>query len=150
MDQWENDLGAQWMPLKYKIPAKYIPASKDENGKKIRAKTIKEHIVDGRVKLAIREVKLHEVVFPKQYEEAVMGLINPGIGKGKYMGKFAKIVPRLARFLGLKKPLQEWKRSDIISNDGVSTLALGTKEDIMNFNISEPVQKQGIIPQENL
>jgi len=130
MNQWENDLGAQWMPLKYKGP----------DGK----------IIDGRVKLAIREVKLHEIVFPKEYEEVVMGLINPGIGKGKYMGKFAKIVPKLARVLGLNKPLQKWKNLDIIGNEGVSVLALGTKEDIMNFTIKEPVQKRGVIPQENL
>ena len=130
MDQWENDLGAQWMPLKYKKPDGTI--------------------IDGRVKLAIREVKLHEVVFPKEYEEVVMGLINPGLGNSKYMGKFAKIAPKLARLLGLKKPMQKWKKNDTIFNNGVSTLALGTKEDIMNFNISEPVQGQGIIPQENL
>ena len=132
MDQWENDLGAQWMPLQYKMPDGTI--------------------TDGRVKLAIREVKLHEVVFPKEYEEAVMGLINPQVesSKNKYMGKFAKIVPKLARFLGLKKPLQKWKPLNIIHNDGVSCLALGTKEDIMNFNIREAVQTQGITPQENL
>lgn len=132
MEQWENDLGAQWMPLKYKMPDGTI--------------------TDGRVKLAIREVKLHEIVFPKEYEEAVMGLINPHVGKKsqKYMGKFARIVPKLAQFLGLKKPLQKWKNLNQIDSNGVSCLALGTKEDIMNFNISEPVQNQGVIPQENL
>ena len=151
MNQWENDLSAQWMPLKYKIPAQYIPASKDENGKKIRAKVIKSKIIDGRVKLAIREVKLHEIVFPKEYEEAVMGLVKPMVNsKSGYMGKFAKIVPKLARVLGLKKPLQEFKRLDIIDNDGVSCLALGTKEDIMNFDIKKEIQSQGITPQEQL
>lgn len=130
MDQWENDLGAQWMPLRYKHP----------NGK----------IIDGRVKLAIREVKLHEVVFPKEYEEAVMGLINPSVGTDKQIGKWTKIIPKLVRFLGLKKPLQKWKQNNTIFNNGVATLALGTKEDIMNFDISEAIQDQGITPQENL
>ena len=150
MNQWENDLGAQWMPLNYKMPAKYIPASKDENGKKIRAKTIKSKIVKGRIKLQIREVKLHEVVFPKEYEEAVMGLINPSTGDTKYMGGWAKILPKLARFLGLKKPLKKWKKNDVINRDGIGCLALGTKEDIMNFQTSAPIQSHGIIPQENL
>jgi len=150
MNEWENDLGAQWMPLKYKMPDQVIPASKDKNGKKIRAKTIKGKIVQGRVKLAIREVKLHEIVFPKGYEEAVMGLVNPAVGKSKQIGKWGQIIPKLARFLGLKKPLQEWTNSNLINNDGIACLALGTKEDIMNFDLSKPVQSQGIIPQENL
>ena len=150
MDQWENDLGAQWMPLKYKLPSQYVPASIDKDGKKIRARTIKSRIVDGRVKLAIREVKLHEVVFPKEYEEVVMGLINPGVGNDKQLGKWTKIIPKLVRFLGLKKPLQKWKVNDAIFNNGVSCLALGTKEDIMNFDITESVQEHGITPQENL
>ena len=130
MREWENDLGAQWMPLNYKMP--------DGSIKK------------GRVKLAIREVKLHEIVFPKEYEEIVMGLINPSVGKSKIIGKWTKIIPKLARFLGLKKPLQKWEKNDTINSDGVACLALGTKEDIMNFNISKSVQENGITPQENL
>ena len=130
MNQWENDLGAQWMPLKYKKPDGTI--------------------IDGRVKLAIREVKLHEIIFPKEYEEAVMGLINPAVGKSKQIGKWTQIVPKLARFLGLKKPLQKFKRLDVVDGDGIACLALGTKEDIMNFDISESVQSNGIVPQENL
>jgi len=128
MTQWENDLSAQWMPLNYKMP--------DGSIKK------------GRVKLAIREVKLHEIVFPKEYEEAVMGLVNPSPTGG--IGKWGKIIPKLARFLGLKKPLKKWKPLDVIDNNGVSCLALGTKEDIMNFDITEAVQNNGVIPQENL
>lgn len=128
MNEWENDLGAQWMPLNYKFP--------DGSIKK------------GRIKLAIREVKLHEIVFPKEYEEQVMALVNPSPNGG--IGKFGKIIPKLARFLGLKKPMKKWKKNDLIHSDGISCLALGTKEDIMNFDISEPVQKNGIIPQENL
>ena len=130
MNEWENDLGAQWMPLKYKMP----------DGK----------ITKGRIKLAIREVKLHEIIFPKEYEEAVMGLINPAVGKSKQIGKWGQIIPKLARFLGLKKPLQEWKKNDTIYSDGIACLALGTKEDVMNFDLTEPVQKHGVIPQENL
>lgn len=131
MDQWENDLGAQWLPLNFKMPDGSIKKS--------------------RVKLMIREVKLHEIVFPKEYEEHVMGLINPAVGKNKQIGKWTSIIPKLARFLGLKKPLQKWKKNDAIFNNGVSCLALGTKEDIMNFELpSEPIQKNGIIPQENL
>ncbi len=148
MNEWENDLGAQWMPLNYKLPDQKIPASKDKNGKKIRARTIKGKIVQGRVKLAIREVKLHEIVFPKDYEEIVMGLVNPSPLGG--IGKWGKIVPKLARFLGLKKSITKWKPNNIINNDGIACLALGTKEDIMNFDISEPIQNKGIIPQENL
>ena len=128
MTQWENDLSAQWMPLNYKMP--------DGSIKK------------GRVKLAIREVKLHEIVFPKEYEEAVMGLVNPSPNGG--IGKWGKIIPKLARFLGLKKPLEKWKANDTIFNNGVACLALGTKEDIMNFNINESIQKNGIIPHEDL
>lgn len=131
MDQWENDLGAQWMPLNFKMPDGSIKKS--------------------RVKLQIREVKLHEIVFPKEYEEHVMGLINPAVGKNRCIGKFSKIVPRLARLLGLKKPMQKWKKNDVIFNDGISCLALGTKEDIMNFEMpAEPIQKHGIIPQEQI
>jgi len=130
MNEWENDLGAQWMPLNYKMP--------DGSIKK------------GRVKLAIREVKLHEIVFPKEYEEAVMGLINPAVGKSQQIGKWGQIIPKLARFLGLKKPMKKWKRLDMIDNNGISCLALGTKEDIMNFDIKESVQSKGVIPQENL
>ena len=79
-----------------------------------------------------------------------MGLINPSVGNDTQIGKWTKIVPKLARFLGLKKPLQKWKPLDMIQNDGISCLALGTKEDIMNFNVKEPIQDKGIIPQENL
>jgi len=131
MTQWENDLSAQWMPLNYKMP--------DGSIKK------------GRIKLAIREVKLHEIVFPKEYEETVMGLVNPMVDtKSGYMGKWTRLVPKLARFLGLKKPLKKWKPLDVIDNNGVSCLALGTKEDVMNFNITESVQSHGVTPQENL
>lgn len=133
LNDWENDLSAQWMPLNYKLP----------DG------TIKE----GRIKLQIREVKLHEIIFPKEYEEQVMGLVNPMVDtscKG-YMGKWAKIIPRLARFLGLKKPLQNWKENNLIHRDGIACLALGTKEDIMNFDLpGEPIQSHGVIPQEDL
>jgi len=145
MNEWENDLGAQWMPLKYKLPDVLYKGGKKKGQIKTPGK-----IVQGRIKLAIREVKLHEIVFPKEYEEVVMGLINPSIGKHKYMGKFAKIVPMLAKVLGLKKPLQKWKKFDTINSDGIACLALGTKEDIMNFDISKPIQEQGVIPQENL
>lgn len=130
MKQWENDLAAQWMPLKYKHPDGTI--------------------TQGRVKLAIREVKLHEIIFPAEYEEAVMGLINPSVGEDTQIGKWTKIVPKLVRFLGLKKPLTKWKKFDVIDGDGVSCLALGTKEDVMNFQIKQPIQAQGITPQENL
>ena len=130
MNEWENDLGAQWMPLNYKMP--------DGSIKK------------GRVKLAIREVKLHEIVFPKEYEETIMGLVNPEVGKGKQIGKWTKIIPKLARFLGLKKPLKKWKPLDVIDNNGVACLALGTKEDVMNFDITEAIQNHGVTPQENL
>lgn len=128
MNEWENDLGAQWMPLKYKMP----------DGK----------IVDGRVKLAIREIKLHEVVFPKEYEEQVMGLINPSIAGG--FGKWSGIVSKLSKFLGLKKPINKWKENNIIDRDGIACMALGTKEDIMNFDISSPIHDMGIIPKEQL
>jgi len=130
MSEWENDLGAQWMPLNYKMP----------DG------TIKP----GRVKLAIREVKLHEIVFPKEYEESVMGLLNPSVGKDTQIGKWTSIIPKLARFLGLKKPIKKWKRSNIIDSNGVSCLALGTKEDVMNFENTMAIQDFGVIPQENL
>ena len=131
MNTWENDLSAVWMPLKYK-----------KDGK----------VVQGRVKLAVREVKLHEIVFPAEYEETVMGLVNPAVGKsGKgVIGKWAKIVPGLSKFLGLKKPMQKFQRLDIIDGNGVSCIALGTKEDIMNFDIEESVQSDGYLPQENL
>ena len=145
MNQWENDLGAQWMPLKYKLADVLYKSGKKKGQIKTPGK-----IVQGRVKLAMREVKLHEIVFPKEYEEAVMGLINPSVGNTKYMGWFSKFVPRLIRFLGLKKPLQKWEKLDVINSDGVACLALGTKEDVMNFDLSKPVQSQGIIPQENL
>ena len=128
MNEWENDLGAEWMPLKYKKP----------DGK----------IIDGRVKLAIREVKLHEVVFPKEYEEAVMGLISPN--NGRVWGKWGRVIRCLVSVLGLKKPMKKFKKNNRIHSDGISTVCLGTKEDIMNFNISEPVQDNGVIPQEDL
>ncbi len=132
MNEWENDLSAQWMPLNFKLP--------DGSIKK------------GRVKLQIREVKLHEIVFPKEYEKQIMGLINPMVdtsGKG-YMGKWGKIIPKFARFLGLKKPITKYNISDEINANGVACLALGTKEDIMNFDMEEPIQNSGIIPEENL
>jgi len=132
MNEWENDLSAQWMPLKYKRPDGTI--------------------INSRVKLAIREVKLHEIVFPKEYESIVMGLLNPMVdrsGKG-YMGKWGKIIPGLAKFLGLKRPIKKWKHLDVVESNGVACMALGTKEDIMNFDISEDAQSNGFIPKENL
>ena len=129
MSEWENDLGAQWMPLQYKMP----------DGK----------ITQGRIKLAIREVKLHEVVFPAGYEKQVMSLIDPGTGDRNF-GKWTKWIRRLSKFLKLKPPLTEWPENNMIHADGISTIALGTMEDKMNFHINTPVQKDGIIPQENL
>lgn len=129
MNDWENDLGAQWMPLQYKNP----------EGK----------ITNGRIKLAIREVKMHEVVFPAGYEEQVMSLINPGRGDENF-GRWTKWIRRLSKFLKLKPPLADWPENNMINADGISCIALGTMEDKMNFNIESPVQLAGIIPQENL
>ena len=128
VDEWENDLGAQWMPLKYKMP----------DGK----------IVDGRIKLQIRVVRLHEVVFPKEYEKQVMSLIEPGDASS--YGKWASFINKIIYAFALKKPMKDWKPSDQIDKDGIATVALGTREDAMNFNINHSVQELGITPEENL
>ena len=128
VNEWEDDLGAQWMPLQYKMPDGTI--------------------TNGRIKLAIRVVRLHEIVFPAGYEEQVMSLVNPEIGSG--LGKWSKPASWFVKLFGLKPTLKEWPKNDMIHADGVTCMALGTKEDVMNFNIETPVQHKGIEPQENL
>jgi len=128
VDEWENDLGAEWLPLHYKMPD--------------------DKIVEGRIKLAIREVKLHEIVFPKEYEEHVMSLVNPGDGSN--FGKWGKLAKKIVSAFMLKKPLSKWKENNKINADGISCIALGTKEDVMNFDIPKSIQEVGIEPQENL
>jgi len=56
-----------------------------------------------------------------------MGLVNPAVGKSTQIGKWTTIIPKLARFLGLKT-ITKWTSSNLINSDGVACLALGTKK----------------------
>ena len=133
MKEWASELGHQYVPLEIK----------DKDGKVIK---------NIWAQVQVRKVELYEVVFPKNSEAAVMGMVNPS--EYKVFGKYSNPIKRLTKWMGLKKclPKDKWKMPGIALNRFISVMPLGTKPDEENW---KPVDNPdlwaiGGTPQENL
>ncbi len=111
--EWENFMTSQYLPFEVlekgdKKPSPYL------------------------ARIQVRELKIYEIVCPKECEDKVMGMLKPvepyGVG-----AKFKKPFRLLARMLGLKKCSTTWKPNILPNIGGLHITALGTKDDKMNW-----------------
>ena len=131
--KWENFMTSQYLPFEIL-----------EKGKKKPTKYLAQ--------LQVREIKMYEIVCPKESEDVVMGMIKPDlIGKG-FAGMWGKSIRMFSKLLGLKKCSTTWKPNIIPSNEGMAIIVLGTKDDKMNWTKKEDknVFALGHIPKEML
>lgn len=124
LQKWINDLSAQFYPIKWIDPTT-------------------QKVVGGYVQLAVREVKLLEIVFPAESEAEVMTMLNP---HGQ-VGGFTKILKKIYFFLGLNKvlPREKWaKTNKLVANDNIEFIAIGTKPDLLipSINVTPTAQEQ--------
>ena len=89
-------------------------------------------------KIQVREIKMYEIVYPKECEDVVMGMIKPTT-PGGFAGFWGKPIRLFARLLGLKKCSTTWKPNILPNIDGLSIMALGTKDDKMNWEKEKKV-----------
>ena len=130
--EWTNFMSPQYLPFKWK----------DKNNK----------IVNGLAQLQVREVRLYELVYPKDCHNQVMGMIKPDIGGKGFAGFWGKPIRILSRLLGLKKVGNDWTASPLPLKPGMTIMCLGTKEDKIGWEVPKPTDifKQGGKPQEFL
>ena len=130
--EWENFMSSQYLPFEVlekgdKKPSKYL------------------------AQLQVREIKMYEIVCPKDSEDAVMGMLKPTSRYGK-MFKILKPFKLLAKMMGLKKCSTTWKPNIVPNIGGMDIVALGRKDDKMNWvkKESKDVFNLGHTPKENL
>lgn len=125
------------------MSSQYLPFEVLEKGKKKPSKYLAQ--------LQVREIKMYEIVCPKESEDVVMGMIKPEEGHGG-MDKIIKPLKFLAKMMGLKKCSTTWKPNVLPNRDGMTIIALGTKDDKLNWEkkVSKDVFHKGHKPQENL
>ena len=130
--EWENFMSSQYLPLEVL-----------EKGKKKPSKYAAQ--------LQVREIKMYEIVCPKDCEDQVMSMIKPTDIKG-FAGMWGKSIRMFSKLLGLKKCSTNWKPNILPSSEGISIMALGTKDDKMNWEkkINKDVFAQGHTPKEML
>ncbi len=129
--EWENFMSSQYLPFEVL-----------EKGKKKPSKYLAQ--------LQVREIKMYEIVCPKDQEDVVMGMIKPTSEKG-FAGMWGKSIRMFAKLLGLKKCSTTWKESLLPNVGGLSIMALGTKDDKINWTKKENKDVFDIgTPKENL
>lgn len=111
--EWENFMTSQYLPFEVlekgtKKPLPYL------------------------ARIQVREIKMYEIVCPKESEDAVMGMLKPTEGYGS-MKRFIRPLKLVAKMLGLKKCSKTWKPNVLPNNDGMNVIALGTKDDVVNW-----------------
>lgn len=109
--KWENFMSSQYLPFEM------IP-----KGKKKPIKALAQ--------LQVREIKMYEIVCPKECEDQVMGMLKPN---KNFAGIFGKPIKLISKLLGLKKCSTTWKPKMLPNTEGLSIMALGTKDDKMNW-----------------
>ena len=125
------------------MSSQYLPFEVLEKGKKKPSKYLAQ--------LQVREIKMYEIVCPKDQEDVVMGLLKPN----KLYGgaeKFEKPLRWFTKMLGLNKCSTKWKPNLLPNTEGMAIMALGTKDDKMNWEakVNKDVFAQGHTPKENL
>ena len=103
--------------------------------------------------LQIRPVELYEIVFPEEHEAVVMGLIKPATDINTYGKKWGSIIKFFVKRLGLNPAIKEFTPSLLPPNSGVTALALGTKNDKVNWERKPGPHSfldKGNTPRENL
>ena len=130
--EWENFMSSQYLPFEVL-----------EKGKKKPSKYLAQ--------LQVREIKMYEIVCPKDQEDVVMGMLKPTelYNEG---AKFSKPLKLITKLLGLNKPSKTWKPNILPHTEGLAIMALGTKDDKMNWEkkVNKDVFAQGHMPKENL
>ena len=108
------------------MSSQYLPFEVLEKGKNGKLKKKPSKYL---AQLQVREIKMYEIVCPKDQEDVVMGMLKPtqGYGGMERMIKMAK------KFLGLKECSTEWKPHLLPNIDGLNIIALGTKDDKLNW-----------------
>ena len=128
---WENFMSSQYLPFKIL-----------EKGKKKPSPYLAQ--------IQVREFKMYEIVCPKECEDKVMGMLKPTKGYGG-MNRILKPFKMMMKMMGLKKCSTTWKPNIIPNNDGMTIVAIGKKDDKMNWDKkkSKDVSEIGT-PQEQL
>ena len=126
--EWENFMSSQYLPFEVL-----------EKGKKKPSKYLAQ--------LQVREIKMYEIVCPKDQEDVAMGLIKPGKAEG-----WGKAFKMFTKMLGLKKPSTTWKPNLLPNTEGIAIMCLGTKDDKLNWGKEPPkdVFQKGHLPKEML
>jgi len=107
------------------MSSQYLPFEILEKGKKNPTPSLAQ--------LQVREVKMYEIVCPKESEDKVMAMLKPdviGYGFCKFWNKPIRLISRI---LGLKKPSTNWKPNILPLNGGLSLMCFGTKDDKMGW-----------------
>ena len=131
--EWENFMSSQYLPFEVL-----------EKGKKKPSPYLAQ--------LQVREIKMYEIVCPKECEDKVMAMIKPE-GFWGDSAKFKRPFKLLGKLLGLKKCSTNWKPALLPPTPGMQIFALGTKDDKMNWTKKEDTSNnyQDVgIPKENL
>ncbi len=113
LKKWENFMSSQYLPMEVL-----------EKGKKKPTPYLAQ--------LQVREVKMYEIICPKGEEDKVLGMIKPTTNEG-FGGKWGKMVTPLRKLLGLKPISKTWKPHLLPTTEGISLIALGTKDDKQNW-----------------
>lgn len=101
LQEWENDVLAQYLPYKY-----------DANKPK------------GEVQLSLRPIQLYEVVFPEEHYDKVLSALQP---YDERAGALARVLRKILRLAPVKKgiPASQFKRR----HPWVSIIGVGAKKD---------------------
>ena len=106
LERWINDLLAQYYPYKY---------HKDKP--------------PGVVQLAVREVKLLEVVYPEEVHDEVMKIMQPRHGWDKRLVKSALFLRKVLRLD--KVDMKDLENAGLPTSTYISVIPLGIKKDKM-------------------
>lgn len=136
--KWVNFMSSQYLPFEV--------LEKKKNGK------MKKKPTPYLAQLVVREIKMYEIVFPKESEAVVMGMIKPSNGYGG-MNRLLTPFRAMLRLIGVKKCSTNWKPNILPPNEGLTIVALGKKEDKLNWEKKKDANQcllDGHIPKENL
>ena len=103
LERWINDLLAQYYPYKF---------DKDKP--------------PGILQLAVREIKLLEIVYPEEHHENVMKIVQPRHGWDRRVRRQARI---LRKILKLDKMVLRDYGCGLPTSTYISVIPLGTKKD---------------------
>ncbi len=116
--EWENFMSSQYLPFEI--------LEKNKKGK------LKKKPSPYLAQIQVREFKMYEIVCPKECEDKVMGMLKPTGGYGG-MNRILKPFKMMMKLMGLKKCSTTWKPNILPNNNGMTIIAIGKKDDKMNW-----------------